>query len=165
MERSVLTGKIETAVIIFSIILILFWFVAAGLKLYDFGEWKQEMYNQIFSRTYSNTLLYAVPAIEVITAGLITYSATRLAGIILSFFLILAFTIYVGLALLEVYSRSPCNCAGLLGQNSSWGANFILNLFVTGVALAGMILTIKSKTKKRRVKGLDATVSHVPLTA
>ncbi|MEO6521352.1 MAG: MauE/DoxX family redox-associated membrane protein [Mucilaginibacter sp.] len=162
MESSLFISKKDTYVVLVSVAFILFWFFAAGSKLYDFGEWKQEMDNQVFSRRITYGIIYTLPALEIMIAALLVRSATRLIGMILTFGLMVIFTIYVGLALLEVYSRTPCNCAGLMGQNSSWAANFKLNLLITAVAGAGLILT--SKSKERRKKGMDTVVSHAPLT-
>ncbi len=144
-------------------LLIFFWLFAAGSQLSDFAAFKGEMNNQVFSNNISKVLAYTVPALEIAIAGLLVYSSTRLTGMILSVLTILSFTVYVGLALANVYSRMPCNCAGLLGQNSSWEANFIFNLFVTAVAVIGLIITLKDR--ERRTKGMRTIVSHAPLTA
>lgn len=141
---------------------ILFWLYVAGLKLYDFNAFKDEMNSQIFSRQITGILIYTLPAVEIIIALSLVYATTRLLGMILSFSLIMGFTVYVGLALLNVYDKMPCNCAGLLG-NSTWGANFILNLFITAVAALGLIITLRDK--ERRTKGMRTTVSHAPLPA
>lgn len=144
----------EQILIIFSFLFILFWLFAAGTQLYDFKGFKGEMNNQVFSGRISTGLAYVIPITEIVIAGLLVYTSTRLAGMMLSLLLALTFTIYVGLALLEVYYRIPCNCAGLLGGDGTWEANFMLNLFVTVVALAGFIITFKNR--ERRDKSIDA---------
>lgn len=133
---------------------ILFWLYSAGFKLYDFDTFKQEMHSQVFPSGISNLLSYAIPAFEIMIAALLVYSATRLLGMTLSFLLMLMFTTYVGLALLDVYRFMPCNCIGLLGENAGWGANFILNLFIAIVAAVGLILTFKHR-ERRKKKGMN----------
>lgn len=153
----------DQIIVTLTVIFILFWLFAAGSQLYDFNKFKGKMNNQVFSGIISNVLAYAMPTLEIIIAGLFVYASTRLLAVLLSFSLMLAFTTYVGLALLNVYSRMPCNCAGLLGQSSSWEANFILNLFITAVAAIGLIITLKER--ERRKKCMRTIVSHAPLTA
>lgn len=163
MKHLVMKKYREQFIILLTVVFILFWLYASGSKLYDFNAFKSEMNNQIFSRHISNILAFILPAIEIIIALLLVYSTTRLLGMILSFFLMMGFTIYVGLALLHVYDKMPCNCAGLLGQNASWGSNLMLNLFITAVAAIGLMITLKER--ERRTKGMRTTVSHAPLPA
>jgi hypothetical protein len=149
-KRSKSSGKSEIFLIILSVVFILFWLYSAGFKLYDFDTFKREMHHQVFPNGISNLLSYAIPALEIMIATLLVYSATRLLGMTLSFLLMLMFTTYVGLALLDAYRFMPCNCIGLLGENASWGANFILNLFIAIVAAVGLILTFKHRERRRK---------------
>ncbi|SHE46535.1 MauE/DoxX family redox-associated membrane protein [Pedobacter caeni] len=137
--------------ILLSVVFILFWLYSAGFKLYDFGAFKQEMHRQVFPAELSNLLSFTVPASEIIIAALLVNAVTRGIGMILSFLLMLAFTTYTGLALLGVYSTTPCNCIGLLGEKASWGDNFMLNLVITLIATAGLILTFKDWKGGKRV--------------
>ena len=148
--------------IFFSVAFILFWFVVIWIQIHDFTKFKSEMGNQVFPDDVSNILVYALPLIEFLIAILLVQSRTRKAGHLLTVMLMLGYSTYVGLALLNVYSRMPCNCAGLLGHNSSWTSNFILNLCVTAVAGTGFIFTIKDQ--ERRKHGMDTLVSHAPST-
>ncbi|NQX38763.1 hypothetical protein SAMN05421820_101796 [Pedobacter steynii] len=141
--------KREAYLMILYTVFILFWLYSAGSKLYDFDTFKQEMHSQVFPNGISNLLSYAIPAFEIMIAGLLVYSTTRLLGMTLSFLLMLMFTAYVGLALLDAYRFMPCNCIGLLGQHASWGANFILNLFIVIVAAIGLILTFKHRERRK----------------
>jgi hypothetical protein len=140
----------EVYLMILCAVFILFWLYSAGFKLYDFETFKQEMHRQVFPNDISNLLSYVIPAFEIMIAALLIYSTTRLLGMTLSFLLMLMFTTYVGLALLDVYRYMPCNCIGLLGENASWGANFILNLFIAIVAAVGLILTFKHRERRRK---------------
>jgi len=142
--------KREAYLMILCAVFILFWLYSAGFKLYNFETFKQEMHSQVFPNRISNLLSYAIPTFEIIIAALLVYSATRLLGMTLSFLLMLMFTTYVGLALLDVYRFMPCNCIGLLGENASWGANFILNLFIAIVAAVGLLLTFKHRERRRK---------------
>lgn len=156
-------SRIEFFIAIITVVLILFWLYAAGTQISDFNKFKGEMNNQVFSGVISNVLAYLIPVLEITIAGLLVYSFTRLWGMIFSFSLLLVFSTYVGLALLNVFSQKPCTCAGLLGGSSTWEWNLTLNLIVTAVAAAGLILNLKWRRKED--KGMDAIVSHAPLTA
>ncbi|SMD08491.1 MauE/DoxX family redox-associated membrane protein [Pedobacter nyackensis] len=148
METKTSSLQTDRPIILLSVVFILFWLFSAGSKLYDFNTFKGEMNNQVFSASISNALAYTLPAVEITIAALLVYSTTRFTGMILSCSMMLIYTTYVGLALLDVYNRIPCNCAGLLG---SWEANLILNLFVTAVAATGLILNLKFKERRAKV--------------
>lgn len=137
--------------ILLSVVFILFWLYSAGFKLYDFGAFKQEMHSQVFPAGLSNLLSYIVPASEIVIAALLVSSTTRSVGMIFSFLLMLAFTTYTGLVLLDMCSTTPCNCIGLLGEKASWGDNFMLNLVITVAVTAGLILTFKDWKGGKRV--------------
>ena len=145
----------------FAIAFILFWLFAAGTQLYDFNKFKGEIYNQVFSNGTSDLLTYLIPSVEITVAALLVFSVTRLTGMALSFLLMLGFSAYISLALLNVYDRMPCNCAGLLGQNSSWETNLLFNLLIASVSGIGFFILFKEKF--RRKQGMGTLVSHAPL--
>jgi hypothetical protein len=153
----------ELYAVIVAVLFIVFWLFSVGSQLSDFNKFKGEMNNQVFSAAVSNVLAYVIPTVEIMIAGLLAFLSTRVVGMILTFVLMLAFSTYIGLAVLNVYQRMPCNCAGLLGQNSSWEANLIFNLFITVVAVIGLIITLKDR--ERRKKGMGNILSHAPLPA
>lgn len=153
-KRPKSANRREVYLMILYTVFILFWLYSAGFKLYNFETFKQEMHSQVFSNGISNLLSYVIPAFEMMIAALLVYSATRLLGMTLSFLLMLIFTTYVGLALLDAYRYMPCNCIGLLGENAGWGTNFILNLFIAIVAAVGLILTFKHR-ERRKKKGMN----------
>lgn len=153
-KRPKSANRREVYLMILYTVFILFWLYSAGFKLYNFETFKQEMHSQVFSNGISNLLSYVIPAFEMMIAALLVYSVTRLLGMTLSFLLMLIFTTYVGLALLDAYRYMPCNCIGLLGKNASWGTNFILNLFIAIVAAVGLILTFKHR-ERRKKKGMN----------
>lgn len=150
MERK-LHISYSTVIVFIAVLLILFWTYAAGIQLSDFNRFKREMNNQVFSNRTSRILTFIIPSLEIIAAILLVNPLTRLMGMKLSLLLMLIFSTYITLALLNVYSRMPCNCAGLLGSNSTWEANLILNLIVTAVAAAGLILNLKFKERRAKV--------------
>lgn len=150
MKAINLYSVIELSKVILTVAFILFWLYAVGTQLSDFNKFKGEMINQVFSRSVSGILAYVLPVVEITIATLLVFASTRLMGLVLSFLMMLVFSTYVGLALLNLFKEIPCNCAGLLGSNSTWETNLILNLIVTAVAAIGIILQLKFK--ERRIK-------------
>jgi hypothetical protein len=106
-------NRIEVLVLLLSIAFILFWMGVLYVKINDFAGFKREMANQVFPRSIATALPYVLPAIWLAIAALLAFDKTRLTGMVLSLYLLLTFTIYVGLAVFKVYNRTPCDCAGL----------------------------------------------------
>jgi len=125
-------------------LLILLWVYTAGSKLIELRAFRWEMRNQVFAKEAANFLVYFIPAIEILAAVLLLSVKSRIEGFVLSLILMFSFTLYVGLALLNVYARLPCSCGGVL-EYMSWQAHFIFNLFFTAVALTGTINYVKRR--------------------
>lgn len=151
MKRSLSPAKAEQLLTVFYVLFIFFWLFALGSKLYDFDEFRIALFSQVFPPFIGRILLYLLPSIELLIACLLVYSTTRMAGLILSFSMMSMYSIYVLLAVLNLYTRIPCNCAGLLGRGSSWGANLLLNLFITVTAATVLIFTLKYQERRTAV--------------
>jgi hypothetical protein len=92
---------------------------------------------------------------EIITSIFLIFKRTRLAGLYLSFFLMLLFTGYVFI-MLRYSSYLPCSCGGVLSM-MTWKQHFIFNLVFTGLSLAGIIVqnaTTRKVILKTRVTGM-----------
>lgn len=135
--------------LLFSIIFILFWIYVIYLKIGDFAEFKREMANQVFPRSISKILAYTLPMLWLTICFLLAFSQTRHLGLLLSLFILTSFTIYVGLALLDVYRFMPCSCSGLF--HMKWKGQFYFNLIATAIAAAGFIFTFKDKGRRKSV--------------
>lgn len=125
-------------------LLILLWVYTATSKLSDFREFRWQMYNQVFAKEIARVLVYVVPAVELLAPILLCFAFTRLAGLLLSTGLMMAFSLYIGLALLNVYERMPCSCGGVL-EILDWQAHFIFNLIFTVIAVTGTIFHFKRR--------------------
>lgn len=129
----------EIALAFYGAIMMGLWLFVAQNKLLNFDQNIAGMLRQPFPESLAVYLAYTVPISEIIAALLIGYKRTRLIGFGFSSLLMIAFTGYVGLAILHVWSDSlPCNC-GLLIQ-ISWRKHFILNLFLTLISCWAFIL-------------------------
>lgn len=126
-------------IIIVSGLLIILWTYAAVSKLKDFGKFRHSMLSQIFPRWMGRLLTYLLPLFELSLAILLIFPGTRLFGMYASLFLMLLFTIYVGGAVFRVYNRYPCACGGLFTR-MGWHKHFRVNIYLTIVALVGVLL-------------------------
>jgi putative oxidoreductase len=128
--------------------LILMWSYAAASKLLDFETSRSQMLNQVFPHFIGNILVWAVPLAELITAGLLLFIKTRTAGFYVSLILLLQFTIYISLLMLNVFGRIPCSCGGIL-EKMSWGQHLVFNLVFILLTLIALVFT----SKERRLMG------------
>jgi len=125
-------------------LLVFLWVYTAVSKLANAEEFRAQLANQVFKKGFTEVLFYLLPTVELMAAALLCWRSFRLLGFGLSFLLMLAFTVYIGLALLHFFPRMPCSCGGVL-QVLGWKSHFVFNLFFTAVAAIGFILTYKER--------------------
>lgn len=129
----------EIAVTFYGALLIGLWLFVAHNKLMDFDEHLKAMLRQPFARPLAIVLAYIVPVSELLAALLIGYQRTRLIGLGLSSVMMIVFTIYVGTAIIHMWSeRLPCSC-GLIVQ-IGWKDHFVLNSFLTLISIWAFLL-------------------------
>ncbi len=117
-------------------LLILMWFYAATSKLLSFQEFKISMSNQPLPHFLQSILIYTLPATEIAVAVLILFRRTLQLGLILSLFLMLAFTVYISLGLINALKWVPCSCGGIL-QQMTWPTHLVFNLaYITIILIA-----------------------------
>lgn len=124
--------------------LIFLWVYASVSKLADYERSRGEMLNQIFSVWLAEILVWAVPLAELSAAALLLFNKTRLYGLLLSSLLLLSFSVYIALVMLNVFNRLPCSCGGVL-NNMSWGMHLLFNLFFLALALCGLFHDFKER--------------------
>lgn len=126
-------------------LLILLWVYASLSKLVSFEHSRAQMLKQVFPDEVSEVLIWSLPAIELITAGLLLFSRTFLAGLYLSATLLIAFTIYIALVLSNTFGWIPCSCGGILNK-LSWTQHLLFNIAFIILTLLGIIY----ETRERR---------------
>lgn len=118
-------------------LLILLFTYAAITKVAAFSTTLHEINNQVLPNWMTPYLAVAIPAAELlIVAGLLT-RRYKLVALYASLVLMAVFTVYIGLALLNVYSRMPCSCGGVL-KNMGWRTHFFFNLFYVAITLVAI---------------------------
>lgn len=120
---------------------ILLWVYAAGSKLLQYDIFKMQLSRQPLPEWSISILAWTLPAVEILTVTLLCFQRTTRIGLLLSLLLISCFTIYVGLALGNVFGELPCACGGIF-QNLGWPGHLAFNLIFTAVAATGYYLQI-----------------------
>jgi uncharacterized membrane protein YphA (DoxX/SURF4 family) len=132
--------------------LLVFLFIYAALsKLLDFGKFKYQLSQSPFITNISWLVVWAIPLGELLIAISLMIKSTRLAGLYLSYFLMLLFTGYIFI-MLKYSSYLPCSCGGVLSK-MSWEQHFIFNLAFTGLSLLGIV-----------IQNINSTKSHIAYT-
>ncbi len=142
--------KREYIVEICTLLLCLLFAYTAISKIYDWQGTKNGLHNQVFPNWIADILLYGLPPVELVTAILLLYQKTRIAGLWLSILLMTAFTIYVGLVMIGIFGRIPCSCGGIL-NTMGWGEHLVFNLVFLLLALIGLYVLNKQTMKMKTV--------------
>lgn len=125
-------------------LLILLFAYTALSKILDVQEFTRQMNRQVFPVSIAKILVFAIPASELIACCLLVFKKLRRWGHLLSLFLMLCFTIYMGLAVIRVFDRVPCSCGGVL-QFLDFQSHLVLNIFFLFIALIGFFSERKLK--------------------
>lgn len=136
--------KRQTTLTIITAMLIILFSYTAFAKLLSLQVFRTQLRMQPFPGWMSQALLYLVPAIELLATVLLVLKSTRLWGLYLSAALMLAFTAYIGLVLLDVFDKTPCACGGVL-QQMDFASHFIFNLFFLAISLIGIYIIHQMK--------------------
>lgn len=136
--------KNNVAIVIICTLIIALFVYASTAKLLDYYNFKFGLSESPFIAPFANILAWAVPAGELLIAGMLLIPPLRLAGLYASFLLMTLFTVYIAAMLLSG-SDIPCSCGGIL-ENMSWDAHIVFNLAFVVLSAYGIYL----KRKKRR---------------
>lgn len=146
--------KSNVAIMIICTLIIALFVYASTAKLLDYYNFQFGLSESPFIAPFADILAWAVPAVELLIAGMLVIPALRLAGLYAFFLLMILFTVYIAAMLLSD-SDIPCSCGGIL-ENMSWGAHIVFNSAFVVLAAYGIYLQRK---KKRR------TETHLPALA
>ncbi len=129
-------------VIIFTLVFL--WVYAAASKVLDFNMFKGQMHRQVLPHFLKVSLVYILPPLELSAAILLLFERTQLRGFVLSFGLMVLFTLYVGAAVFRFFDNVPCSCGGLLSE-MGWDAHFIFNLIFLLLTAIGLIISYRER--------------------
>lgn len=141
--------KKNTIVEIISALFVFLFIYAALSKLMDFDKFRYQLSQSPFMTRFSGFAAWAIPLGEIIISVFLIIRRTRLAGLYLSYFLMLLFTGYIFI-MLKYSSYLPCSCGGLLSA-MSWQQHFVFNLAFTGLSVSGILIQNKHSNIKHLV--------------
>ena len=141
----------NTLLVVITFLLTVLFFYAATVKALDYSRFIDSMGQSPLLVHFSKPLLAPVIlGLEYMAALLVNIPAMRKAGMYLSFFIMLTFSLYLSM-LYFFFDNIPCSCGGILG-NMSYPVHIGFNVFFTLLALYGVLLSGKSqKPHKLRV--------------
>jgi putative oxidoreductase len=120
-------------------LLILLWVYAAVSKLIDFNSFKVQLQRQVLPPQLKILLIYLLPPAEILTAILLLSEQSQKAGLYISFIMLFAFTIYIGLAISNAFGKVPCSCGGVL-THLGWKNHLIFNIFFLLLTASGIYI-------------------------
>jgi len=136
--------KVTYAISLITSVLIILFFYTAISKLLDLQEFQRQLANQTLPQWSVGTLLWLIPASELVVTFLLIRPASRISGLYGSFLLMILFTGYVGLVLLNVFARIPCSCGGVI-RNMEFHEHFLFNLFFLILSVIGIYMSHKQR--------------------
>ena len=122
-----------------TVLLILMFTYAAFSKLLAFSSFRIQMLIQPVPKWSVVPLIYLIPVAEITTVLLLLFKSSKRYGLFSAAGLMVAFTLYVGLAMTGVYGSIPCSCGGVIGH-LSWQQHFIFNLLFLSISIYGIVL-------------------------
>ena len=122
---------------------LLLWVYTATSKLLNYEVFQMQLSKSPFVANYSALLIWMIPLIEYVLAGLFLFQAYTLHALYLSFALMVLFTIYI-VAILHFSNAVPCACGGVI-TTLSWYEHLIFNILFMGLALLGILLIRKKQ--------------------
>lgn len=126
--------------ILVTVLLLIFLFIYASInKLFDFYTFSFQLgKSPLIPQNLANLTAVAIPFGELLIVILLVIEKFRLAGLYLSFFIMLLFTIY--LFYITQYSYYiPCSCGGILGK-LDWESHIYFNLFFVAISAVSVLL-------------------------
>ena len=139
MNKKLLVG-------IISLLLILLMVYAALAKWNDYYNFRAGLEESPIIAPFAGILVWAVPATELIIAGLLLWPAFRRYGLYASFVLMTLFTIYI-IVMLSFYDDIPCSCGGIL-EEMPWGWHIAFNSVFVLLSAWGIRLERRYRRQK-----------------
>jgi hypothetical protein len=132
-----------------SYLYILLFVYASISKLLDFENFQVQLAQSPLLSAYAGTIAPLVIFTELFIVLLLCLDKTRLTGLYGSFFLMVAFTVYIYL-ILNYSDFIPCSCGGII-EKLGWTEHLIFNIVFALLALAAIIILEKEKGTKTRM--------------
>ncbi|WP_200976463.1 MauE/DoxX family redox-associated membrane protein [Echinicola sp. 20G] len=117
-------------------------------KVYDWQGTEIALRNQVFPLWMVEGLLWGLPAMELTVAIMVLTQKWRRRGMWASFGLMVTFTGYLGLVILNVFDRVPCSCGGIL-SGLGWEEHLVFNLTVLVLMVVWVMMYEAGRLNRR----------------
>lgn len=112
-------------------------------KLLDIEDFSVQLAQSPLLSAYAGLIAPAVISAELLIVLLLSFKTTRLTGLYASFFLMVAFTVYIYL-ILNYSDFVPCSCGGII-EKLGWSEHLVFNIVFALLVLFAILLTEKKK--------------------
>lgn len=131
-----------------SILFIVLFVYAATSKLVEFDEFKIQLGQSPIITVYADWVVWGIPVMEYVIAGLFLVPRYMLLAFYASFSLMIMFTTYIYL-ILNFSDFIPCSCGGVLDK-LDWTTHVIFNIVFIAIAVIGVFFSMNLKKSENQ---------------
>lgn len=128
---------------------ILLFVYAASSKLLEFEEFQVQLAQSPLLSAYAGLIAPFVIISELLIAGLLSFQVTRLIGLYTSFYLMVAFTLYIYL-ILNYSDFVPCSCGGII-EKLDWTEHLFFNIAFAFLAILAITFLEKNRNTRPQI--------------
>lgn len=138
LSNSYIMGKKLIILKIICLLFILLFVYAAVNKLLDVDKFARQVGHSPLLEPITWFVVWTIPLVEIVVSIMLTFSKTRLIGLMACFALMILFTVYIA-AILSFSEHIPCACGGVL-QQLGWVEHLVFNFVFVALAAWGVYL-------------------------
>lgn len=139
--------KIALEIVCFLFILLFTY--AAVMKLMDVQKFTVQIGQSPLLKNFAKVVAWVIPVSELLIAGMLTITRSRLVGLYTAFGLMVMFTAYI-IAILTIDEKIPCSCGGVL-ESMGWTEHLIFNIGFVALGVGGILLHSKASQKNQSI--------------
>jgi hypothetical protein len=140
------TMKLRVIIVeIISFLFILLFVYAGGSKLMDYQKFVIQVGQSAMLTRYAGFIAWFIPALEIVTAGMLIFKKTQKAATYIALNLMIAFTTYI-IIVQNFTPNVPCSCGGILEQ-MGWTEHMYFNLVFVALAIISIVLIHINQTQ------------------
>lgn len=128
----------EWIIDIVSALFVVLFIYAAVAKLMDYDKFRLQIGQSPVLTAFAGTVVWLVPAVEVVIAILLMAKRFRLAGLYAAFSLMVMFTAYI-VVITRFSEYVPCSCGGVL-EKLSWNEHLVFNVAFVVLAVVAILI-------------------------
>jgi uncharacterized membrane protein YphA (DoxX/SURF4 family) len=147
---------------IISALFVVLFVYAAVTKLIDYDKFRLQLGQSPVLTAFAGTIVWLVPAIEIVIAMLLMTKRFRLAGFYAAFSLMVMFTAYI-VVITRFSEYVPCSCGGVL-EKLSWDQHLVFNIAFVVMATIAVVIYPKDillQWKQENAENLEESRHNV----